>query len=124
MFLGGPKMKKFLLLLLCSGLFYSEAFAEGGILGSWFQKSTSMTFTIMSDGKNYSVVHKFPSGKTETYKLILLSGSASGLKGAKFQRKFDDFAVFFRQPEMYFINPDGSLTFNYSAESAALSPVR
>ncbi|MDR2054299.1 MAG: hypothetical protein LBQ10_00275 [Desulfovibrio sp.] len=117
-------MKELLFLLLCVGLFSSDALAETEVLGSWFQKSTNMTFTITSEGKNYFVTHKFPSGETKTYKLTPVGRLASGIRGAKFQRKDADPNVFFRQPETYVINQKGELTFNYSAESAALLPAR
>ncbi|MDR2745081.1 MAG: hypothetical protein LBB66_07840 [Desulfovibrio sp.] len=117
-------MRKLLFLLLSVGLFSSNALAETEVLGSWLQKSTDTTFIITSEGKNYFVTHKFPSGETKTYKLTPVDRPASGIRGAKFQRKDDTRYVFFRQPETYFINQDGSLTYNYSAESAALLPAR
>jgi hypothetical protein len=118
------RMKKLLFLLLSIGLFSSNALAETEVLGSWFQKSTNMTFTITADGKNYFVTHKFPSGDTKIYRLTPVEQPASDIKGLKFQRKDDGLNVFFRQPETYLINQDGNLTFNYSAESAALLPAR
>ncbi|MDR3359005.1 MAG: hypothetical protein LBN96_09220 [Desulfovibrio sp.] len=115
-------MRKLLFLLLSVGLFSSNALAETGVLGSWHQKSTNMTFTITSEGKNYFVTHEFPTGETKTYKLTPVVRPASGIRGLKFHRKDDNPNVFFRQPETYVINQDGSLMFNYSAESAALLP--
>ena len=109
-------------LLVC--LFAADIFADSGVMGSWFQKSTGMTFTIASEGKDYFVTHKFPSGEAKKYKLALISRSGTDMRGMKFQRKFEEPGVFFRQPETYFINPDGSLTVNYSAESASLLSAR
>jgi hypothetical protein len=118
------RMRKLLFLLLSVGLFSSNALAEAEVLGSWFQKSTNMTFTITSENGKYFVTHTFPSGETKTYKLTPIGRPASGIRGLKLQRKDDSPNVFFRQPETYVINQDGNLTFNYSAESAALLPVR
>ncbi|MDR1777150.1 MAG: hypothetical protein LBR31_04905 [Desulfovibrio sp.] len=120
-------MKTLLLTLLACGFFVPDAFAENGVVGSWYQQSTNSTFTIVAHGKTYSLTQKFSTGQERTYKLVPIgrkSADKGDARGVLLQRKFDDPGVFFRQPETYFIQPDGTLTVNYSAESASLPPVK